>query len=130
MKSIMITAALSISVSAGLPAFAQEGQSLLVATPTSTSTMVAGADVAFMRQFDILLVNGGDQAIDLSKSCLQLVGVDDGGNFELEMVDEKLVTGVLEAGASRKGFARFASEDRAVYDADIVRLKTDCAASQ
>ena len=71
------------------------------------------------------LINIGPKPVDLSKVCFKAYD-DKGKEFKVDTIDEVFTTGILKAQGHIKSFIEFASEDDAVYNAQMVKLATDC----
>lgn len=113
---------------ASLNAIAAPTDSLMViATPEGTQTTTSGTTTYYTRLLEVSLTNVGQQPINLAQGCFK--AFDHRGTFyALDIVDEGLLKGTLKPGHHKKGDMGFSSLQPDVYDADVVRISTDCTA--
>ncbi|GEM_PF-1842620 len=98
---------------------------MIIATPTTQSATTNGEKVFFSQTFDIAVANTGEADINLDDVCFIAHG-DTGKTFNTDTIDEKLASGTLKPGEQVKGFVAFATSDKSVYDARIVKASKDC----
>lgn len=122
MKHLFAIVAIAIS----FPSLAEENPSLMtVATEKNVGVMAIGDRVAYTKEFDLLILNGGEKQIDLAKGCWRLYGPR-GEVYELDTIGEEVTSGTLKPKNPRKSFAIFAGEDPAIHNAKLVRFLLSC----
>lgn len=89
------------------------------------SAVSVGNKAFYVKSFNVELLNIGPKPVDLSKVCFKAYD-DKGKEFKVDTIDEAFTTGMLKAQGHIKSFIEFASEDDAVYKAQIVKLATKC----
>lgn len=113
---------------ASLNAIAAPTDSLMViATPEGTQTTTSGTTTYYTRLLEVSLTNVGQQPINLAQGCFKAFD-HRGTSYALDIVDEGLLKGTLKPGHHKKGDMGFSSLQPDVYDADVVRISTDCTA--
>lgn len=117
----------SLLLAAGAAHAAPSDSLMIIASPDSTQTTTTGSTAYYTRLFDVSLANVGQQPINLAKGCFKAYDRR-GTAYALDIVDEALVKGSLAPGKHKKGSMGFSSLQSEVYDADVVRFSTDCAA--
>ncbi|WP_447884670.1 DUF4354 family protein [Serratia fonticola] len=125
MKAHYLTVALTFGLFS-LPAVAGNSDAVAVySTQQSQGSAAIGSHVFYTKDFTVAVTNLSDKDIDLSKLCLQASSAN-GKVFELDTVDEKLMSGILKPKAMVKGLAVFASNDESVYNASLVKMSDKC----
>ncbi len=125
MKAHYLSAALAFGLFS-LPAIAGNSDAVAVySTQQSQGSAAIGSHVFYTKDFTVSVTNLSDKDIDLSKLCLQASSAN-GKVFELDTVDEKLMSGILKPKAMVKGLAVFASNDESVYNASLVKMSDKC----
>jgi Domain of unknown function (DUF4354) len=125
MKMKQILAVIALSATSFIASAATGNSISVYATQGSLGSISTDTGSGHTKRFDILLANTGDKAVDLNKICLNAYAPD-GKKFELDTVDETLVSGSLKPNVPVKGFAVFSSQDDSVYKSTLVKASTDC----
>lgn len=98
---------------------------MVIAAPEGTQTTTTGATTYYTRLFEVSLTNVGQQSINLAQGCFKAFDRR-GTSYVLDIVDEGLLKGTLKPNHHKKGDMGFSSLQPDVYDADVVRISTDC----
>lgn len=98
---------------------------VLFSIEKTQGSMWTSTKSAYFKSFDAMLLNGGENDIELKDVCYK--AYDSIGNaYKLDTIDERLSSGILKAGESISGFYQFSSDGEGVYDASVVKLLRNC----
>ncbi|MBB1585172.1 DUF4354 family protein [Serratia sp. OS31] len=95
------------------------------ATEKYQGSISIGDKTAYTKTFEVSIAKLSANTVVLSKLCLKAYSPDK-KEFELDTVDEVLITGSLKEGKPVKGIAVFTSENDAVFKAALVKISDDC----
>ncbi|CAI8758486.1 hypothetical protein EMIT0P265_180026 [Pseudomonas zeae] len=90
------------------------------ATPKNIGAAWTSNGSFYFKSFDVVVVNTGQDDIDLSKVCYQAYDAK-GAGYEVDAVDEALVIGMLKPGISVKGFYQSSGLDEGAYNAFMIK---------
>lgn len=124
MKRI-IAVSLGVLLAANVYAATPYDTVMVRASQGERSAISVGDKSFYVKSFNVELLNIGPKPVDLSKVCFKAYD-DKGKEFKVDTIDEAFTTGMLKAQGHIKSFIEFASEDDAVYKAQIVKLANKC----
>lgn len=89
------------------------------------SAMAVGGEIKYSKTFDVTLVNSSDEPLDLKNGCFKAV-MPDKSEQSVDTIERILTRGMLQKGASVKGFVGFAAKDENIYKASAVKFEPAC----
>lgn len=124
MKKIIVSS-LGVLLAANVYAASPYDTVMVRASQGERSAISVGEQSFYVKSFNVEVLNVGPQVVDLAKVCFRAYDKE-GKEFKVDTIDEALTTGSLKAQGHIKSFIEFASEDDAVFNAQIVKLTTQC----
>lgn len=94
-------------------------------TEQSQGSISIGNKTFYTKTFEVSIAKLSADPIDLSKLCLKAYSLGK-KEFKLDTVDDTLTSGFLKEGKPVKGIAVFASDNNAVFKADVVKISNEC----
>ncbi|MDR0251794.1 MAG: DUF4354 family protein [Brucellaceae bacterium] len=89
------------------------------------SAMAVGNEISYTKTFDVTLVNSSDEPLNLKTGCFKAV-MPDKSEQTVDTIERILTRGMLQKGASVKGFVGFAAKDENIYKASAVKFVPVC----